>query len=148
MTKFILTAAALAAFAGPAFADDINRIRATGGVMEVMHELEMAVAEAGATIFARVPHSKGAADVGMELNDAELLIFGNPKLGTPAMQQDILTGLVLPLRMLVYTDDEGQTWVAWEDVEEMFDDFNVDDDSEFIGKMETALENFAKAAAD
>lgn len=142
------TTAAVLTLTATAASADIVQMKATGGVMEVMHELEESIAEAGATIFARVPHSEGAASVDMALNDAELIIFGNPQLGTPAMQQDILAGLYLPLRMLVYTDDDGQTWIAYEEVEEMFDDLDVDDDAEFIENMETALNNFATAAAD
>jgi uncharacterized protein (DUF302 family) len=147
MIRNLTLSAALALAAVPAMAD-IVRVEATGDLMEVMHELELAVSEAGATIFARVPHSEGAKSVDMQLNDAELLIFGNPQLGTPALQQDILAGLVLPLRMLVYTDNDGQTWIAYEEVEDMFEDFDIDDDSEFVEKMETALANFARAAAD
>ena len=56
-------------------------------------------------------------------------------------------GLALPLRMLIHQDAEGQVWVTYEEVEDMFDDLDVDDDSEAVEKMEGALEKFAKAAA-
>ena len=112
-----------------------------------MDRLEAAVEQAGATVFARVDHAGGAAKAGMTLNDAQLLIFGNPALGTPVMQQDMRAGLALPLRMLAYTDAEGQTWLVYQEVDEMFDDLDVDDDSEAVEKIEAALERLAKAAA-
>ena len=104
MIRTLTLAATLAATAAHA---DIVEVEARGGVMEVAHELRLAVSEAGATVFAEVPHSEGAASLGMELNDATLLIFGNPRLGTPAMQDDMRAGLFLPLRVLVYSDDDA-----------------------------------------
>ncbi|EAR52760.1 putative inner membrane or exported protein [Oceanicola granulosus HTCC2516] len=136
--------AALAA--APALAD-IEQTTATGSVAEVMDRLESAVTEAGATVFARVDHGAGAADVEMSLAPAELLIFGNPRLGTPAMQADILAGLHLPLKMLVYTDSEGATRIAWIEPEALFDDLEIDDDAQYVEKMEDALASFAEAAA-
>ena len=141
--KHVVLAACLVAT--PALAD-FERIEAEGSVDDAFARLETAVEGAGATIFATVDHGQGAVDVGLELGASKLLIFGNPQLGTPVMQEDMLAGLALPLKMLVYSDGE-QTWVAYEEVEEMFDDLDVDDDLEALGKMEGALENFATAAA-
>ncbi|KKL48344.1 hypothetical protein LCGC14_2326450 [marine sediment metagenome] len=143
-----LASVALAAIiaAGPALAD-IERQKASGSVADAMERLEAAVEKAGATVFAKVDHGAGAEKAGLDLADSQLLIFGNPDLGTPVMQQDILAGLYLPLKVLVYGDGEGQTWVAYEEVEESFDDLDVDDDAEVIGKMEAAMEKFSKAAS-
>lgn len=145
--KHLIAAAALAALPGLAHADmDLERIQAEGSVAETMDRLEAAVTGAGATVFARVDHAGGADDVGMDLPDAELLIFGNPQLGTPAMQADISAGLVLPLRVLVH-DADGQTWIVYEEVEEMFEDLDIDDDAEFVEKKEDALETLTAKAA-
>ena len=134
--------------ATPAFAsDDILRVEATGDVATVMDRLEAAVTGAGATVFARVDHGAGAASVEMELADAELLIFGNPKLGTPAMQADMHAGIFLPLRVLVYADADGQTWLAYEDPREMLDDLSIPADAPFLGAMEGALKKLTGAAA-
>jgi len=143
--KAIITAAILAASATGAWADIIEK-EATGTVSEAMDRLEAAVGNAGATIFARVNHGAGAASVDMELADAELLIFGNPMLGTPVMQQDIRAGLVLPLHVLIY-DNDGTTTIMYEEVEEMFDDLDVDEDAEVLEKIEGALDNLTNAAA-
>ncbi|MEM8802159.1 MAG: DUF302 domain-containing protein [Pseudomonadota bacterium] len=134
-------------FCASTAAAEIVRTEANGSVDEVTERLEAAVTNAGATVFAKVPHSKGAASIDLELNDATLLIFGNPKLGTPAMQQDIHAGLILPLRVLVYADDAGKTWIAHEDVETMFEGFSIDTNSKFVGAMTGALGKFSTAAS-
>ncbi|HSM42935.1 MAG TPA: DUF302 domain-containing protein [Afifellaceae bacterium] len=68
--------------------------------------LEAAVNKAGATVFARVNHAGGAEKVGMELQPMEVLIFGNPKLGTPIIQAAPEAGLDLPIKVLVWQDGE------------------------------------------
>jgi uncharacterized protein (DUF302 family) len=145
MIRTILATAALTLSAAPALADIVTR-HVEGSVPQAMDRIEAAVTEAGATIFARVDHGGGAASVEMELGQSELLIFGNPKLGTPAMQDDPRAGLYLPLKILVFADAEGRTTVAYEEVEETFDELNIDDDAAYIEKMEGALKKFAEAA--
>lgn len=146
MTRFAAATFVSLLMAVPAAAD-IERIRAEGTVDEVMARLSEAVEAAGATIFATVDHAQGAANTGMQLSDSRLLIFGNPEIGTPVMQQDMLAGLSLPLDMLVYSDDDGQTWVAYENVDGMFDGLDVDDDLPALDRMRSALESLASAAA-
>lgn len=121
-------------------------VNSTGTVSETTTRLEAAVTNAGAKVFARVPHSKGAASVDMELQDAELLIFGNPKLGTPALQQDIRAGLALPLRVLVH-DVDGQTVMTYQTVEALFDGLDIESDAEFRAMIAGALEKLTGAAS-
>lgn len=138
MTRTILAAAtALATLAAPAIAETITQSSAKP-VSETMDALQAAVEGAGATVFARVNHGAGAASVNMELPEAELLIFGNPALGTPAIQADIHAGLQLPLKVLVYAGDDG-TVVAYESVPTLFDGLDVPLDAEFAQKMTGAL---------
>lgn len=121
-------------------------VPATGSVSETADRLVAAVEGAGAKVFARVPHSKGAMSVDMELQDAELVIFGNPALGTPALQADIRAGLVLPLRVLIH-DVDGQTTITYEDVDGLFDGLDVPADAPFRAKMTGALSKLTAAAA-
>lgn len=131
--------------ATPALADFQER-RSADDVATVMDRLQAAVEGAGATVFARVNHGAGAASVDMELADAELLVFGNPMLGAPAMQDDIRAGLMLPLRVLVHADGD-ETVITWQSPEEMFDDLNIDDDAAYLERMNGALNNLTAAAA-
>ncbi len=144
MKTFFAIAVALFA-ALPAWAEYI-RVEAQGSVTEVSDRLVAAVEGAGAKVFARVPHSKGAMSVEMELQDAELIIFGNPALGTPALQQDIRAGLVLPLRVLVH-DDGGQTVLTYQSVDAMFEGLDIAEDAAFRAKMAGALAKLTGAAA-
>ncbi len=74
------------------------------GVSETMDRLQAAVSKRGAHVFARVDHAAGAQRARLGLAPEQVLIFGNPKLGTPLMQQNALIGLDLPLKVLVWQD--------------------------------------------
>ena len=145
MNRLISASLVAIAVATPALADFDDR-RSPDDVATTMDRLVAAVENAGATVFARVDHAAGAASVDLELEDAQLLIFGNPMLGTPAMQDDPRAGLVLPMRVLVHADANGSV-IVWEEPEEMFDDMRIDDDAEYVREMERALMNLAAAAA-
>ncbi|WP_371226421.1 DUF302 domain-containing protein [Roseovarius sp. 2305UL8-3] len=150
MKQTIAAAAIAITAAGGAQAmnDDIIKVQAQGDVATTMDALVAAVEGAGATVFARVDHAGGAAKVDMELDPSQVLIFGNPKLGTPAMQDDPLAGLFLPLKVLVYTDGAGQVWLAYEDPKEMLDDLgSVSEDAAYIKKMSGALGKLTAKAA-
>ena len=95
----------------PAAADIITKM-SPHSVPDTIDRLETAVTEAGATVFARVDHAEGATKVDMELRPTTLLIFGNPKLGTPAMLDGQTAGLDLPMRVLAYADDSGMVHVS------------------------------------
>ncbi|MEY8841460.1 DUF302 domain-containing protein [Cribrihabitans sp. XS_ASV171] len=145
--KMKALAAALALIAAPALADDdLMRVEAQGDVPAVMDALVAAVEGAGATVFARVDHAAGAQGAGMELAPAQVLIFGNPQVGTPAMQANPEAGLFLPMKVLVYERD-GKTWLVYQDPEEMLDDLDgIDDDADYIAKMAGALQKLTAKA--
>ena len=144
LAVLVLTLAGLPALASH---DDIVKVRSVSDVASTMDRLEAAVTGAGATVFARVDHAGGAVSVDMELAPARLLVLGNPKLGTPAMQDDPLAGLFLPLRVLVYRDGAGQVWLACVDPKEMFDNLSISDDAEYIKMMSGALGKLTGKAA-
>jgi uncharacterized protein (DUF302 family) len=85
------------------------------GPKETMDRLADAVAKHGLTIVARVDHAAAAAHVGMELRPTAVLIFGNPRVGTPLMQASKTLGIDLPLKAMVWQDEEGNTCVAYND---------------------------------
>ncbi|QYX55737.1 DUF302 domain-containing protein [Roseovarius sp. SCSIO 43702] len=148
--KRILAAVAAGFLATGAWAgaDDIVRVKAEGDVDKVMDALELAVEGAGATVFARVDHATGAEEAGMYIAPSQVLIFGNPKIGTLAMQDDPLAGLYLPMKVLVYRDGDGQVWLAYEEPGEMLDDAEgISDDAEYLGQMREALEALTAKAA-
>ncbi|MEM9845048.1 MAG: DUF302 domain-containing protein [Pseudomonadota bacterium] len=129
-------------------ASDIVKVKSSADVAATTDALEAAVTGAGATVFARVDHGAGAAKAGLELADAQLLIFGNPKLGTPAMNEDALAGLFLPLRVLVYEDGAGEVWLAYEDPSAMLGPLEgTSADAPYLTKMTGALKKLTAAAS-
>jgi uncharacterized protein (DUF302 family) len=85
------------------------------GPKETMDRLAAAVTSRGISIMARIDHAAAAAAIGMELPPTELLIFGNPRAGTPLMQAVQTVGIDLPLKALVWQDEGGTTWLAYND---------------------------------
>ncbi|MEA3157544.1 MAG: hypothetical protein QOK44_5133 [Betaproteobacteria bacterium] len=83
------------------------------GPKDTMDRLAAAVTEHGFTVLARIDHAAAAAKVGMELRPTEVLIFGNPRSGTPLMQAAKTLGIDLPLKAMVWQDGEGNTCVAY-----------------------------------
>jgi uncharacterized protein (DUF302 family) len=94
-------------------ADGLITIPSSFGAKETMDRLEADIKAKGLTVFARVDHGAGAAEVGLSLRPTELLIFGNAKGGTPLMQADQAIGIDLPLKALVWEDASGKTWLSY-----------------------------------
>ena len=94
-------------------------------VQETMDRLQGLVTEKGMTVFARIDHRQNAVAIGKNLGEAQLLIFGNPGLGTRIMANDIRAGLDLPLRVLVYADPMGQTQILYHDPKTMQQHFDL-----------------------
>ena len=82
-------------------------------VDQTLDRLESVLKSKGITIFTRVSHVGGAQRVGIPMNDTKLLIFGNPKLGTPLMNENIMMALDLPMKALAWKDDQGQVWLSY-----------------------------------
>jgi uncharacterized protein (DUF302 family) len=70
----------------------------------------------GVTVFARIDHAAGAKSVDMALRPTELIIFGNPKAGTPLMQAAQSLGIDLPLKALAWEDEAGTVWLGYNDI--------------------------------
>ncbi|MFO6466218.1 DUF302 domain-containing protein [Jannaschia sp. KMU-145] len=136
--------AVFALTAGPALAEMVTK-PSPHSVAETADRLVAAAEGAGASIVARVPHTKAAASVDMELPEAELVIFGNPKAGTPVMQEDLRAGLVLPLRVLVHAAGDG-TAVTYQTAEDLFAGMDIDPAGEAAARIDGALGNLTDAA--
>jgi uncharacterized protein (DUF302 family) len=67
----------------------------------------------GITVFKLVDHGAGAKRVGETLRTSQLLIFGNPKTGSPLMREAPMMGLELPMKALAWEDDKGQVWLSY-----------------------------------
>jgi uncharacterized protein (DUF302 family) len=95
--------------------DGLTTIRSAYGPEETLRRLEAEIRSRGMTIFAHIDHAAGAAEVGLSLRPTDVLLFGNAKAGTPLMQSIQTIGIDLPLKVLVWQDAAGDTWLSYND---------------------------------
>jgi uncharacterized protein (DUF302 family) len=86
--------------------------RSAHSVDETVARLTELLRAKGVTLFAVVDHSGEAARVGLVMRPTKLLIFGNPRAGTPLMQAAPRSAIDLPLKILVWEDADGATWLT------------------------------------
>ena len=96
-------------------ADGLTTIPSGYGPKETMDRLETEIKARGMTVFARIDHAAGATEVGLSLRPTELLVFGSARAGTPLMQVNQAIGIDLPLKVLVWEDATGKTWLSYND---------------------------------
>jgi uncharacterized protein (DUF302 family) len=82
-------------------------------VSETLERLETIVQSKGLTILARIDHSGDAAKAGLQMQPTKLLIFGNAKSGTPLMIASPSVAIDLPLKALVWQDEDGKVWLSY-----------------------------------
>jgi uncharacterized protein (DUF302 family) len=129
-------------------ADGLTTLQSKFAPKETMDRLEAAVKAKNLTVFARVDHTAGAAEVGLQLLPTELLIFGNARGGTPLMQSNQVAGIDLPLKALVYQDAAGKVWLAYYNPDWIARRHGVGADvSGTVQALTKALNAFATAAA-
>ncbi len=113
------------------------------GVGKTIDRFELAVKKAGMNIFARIDHAQAAKKVGMQLRPTQLLIFGNPKVGTKLMQSNQLIGIDLPLKALAWKDEKGAVWLGYYRPTDLLAAQNIADQPQVGKKMAGALAKFA-----
>ena len=102
-----------AAFAGGGYGLVLKQ--SAHNVATTLDRLEKSVAAKGIKVVARINHGAAANNAGVKLRPTELLVFGNPKLGSPLMAQNQTIGIDLPMKVLAWEDEKGQTWIAYHD---------------------------------
>jgi uncharacterized protein (DUF302 family) len=115
-------------------------------VPETIDRVASALERRDIRVFARVEHSKGARAAGLELADSELLIFGDPRVGTLLMQSDPRIGYELPLRLLAW-DDAGQTMVGYRQPTDLAAEYAVADQTGVLERMNGLLEQLVAEGA-
>ncbi len=100
----------------------------------------------GMKIFARIDHAAGASSIGTELAPTELILFGNPKIGTGLMKCGRSAGIDLPMKALIWQTEDGSTWLGYNDADYLKSRHQLMGCDGIIDKVRGALANFAKAA--
>ena len=147
MRQILFTITALFFLTSLAYADNgIISVKSSHEVKATADRLENTLKQKGMTVFIRINHAEGAQKVGKKLRPTELVVFGNPKVGTPLMQCSQSTAIDLPQKALIWQDDQGQVWLSYNDPNYLVERHGITGCDEVIKKIEKALSNFAKAA--
>ena len=96
--------------------------------------------------FAVIDHAAGAASIDQPLRPTTLVIFGNPRGGTPLMQAEQRLGLELPLKMLVVQEEAGAVSIIYNDMAHLFHEYGITEMAEPLEKIEGALSAIATEA--
>lgn len=146
LTARMMLLLALVLQAPLAGAGSIAAMRSAHDVNETINRLETALRAKGVTIFARIDHAANAQGVNVSLRPVQLLIFGNPKLGSPLLASNPMVGLDLPMKALAWEDADGKVWLGYTAAATIAERYRIEDRAAVIDKMTGALKNFAAAA--
>ena len=139
MTILLLTTSTYAA-------DGLISVKSSHNVKATADRLESILKQKGMNVFIRINHAQGAQKIGKELRPTELIVFGNPKVGTPLMQCTQSVAIDLPQKALIWQDAQGQVWLSYNDPNYLVERHQIAGCGEVIKKVGNALGNFAKAA--
>lgn len=132
----------------PVFADSgLASIKSVHSVAKTGDNLTAILKSKGMTVFARIDHAANAAKIKQELPPTELVIFGNPKIGTKLMQCSPSVAIDLPMKALIWQDDKQQTWIGYNAPQYLAKRHGIKGCDAVLMKVEKALANFANKAA-
>ncbi len=133
--------------AATAYADSgLITMKSAHDVATTADRLENVLNQKGMNVFARINHAQGAQKVGKKLRPTELLIFGNPKVGAPLMQCRQSVAIDLPQKALIWQDEQGRVWLAYNDPAYLVERHSITGCDEVVKKIKGALNKFANAA--
>ena len=148
LTTLIILLCTISTQSNATDSNGIIKINSKHTVAETIDKLEAVLNKKGMTIFKRVNHAAGAEKAGLKLRPTELLIFGNPKVGTPLMLCSQTAALDLPKKALVYKDESGQVWLVYNDPAYMAKRHNIQGCDAAVQKVTNALANFSRVATE
>jgi uncharacterized protein (DUF302 family) len=125
----------------------MTSIPSSFGPKETMDRLVAEISAKELTVFARIDHAAGAAEVGLTLRPTELIIFGNARGGTPLMQSVQTAGIDLPLKALIWQDAAGKTWISYNEPDWIAQQHGVSDAQPVVNKMADLLSAILRKAA-
>lgn len=117
-------------------------------VAATMDRIESVAKEKGMIIFARIDHGAGAEKMGLKMPAAQVLVFGNPKGGTPLMLAAPSAALDLPLRVAVWEDAQGKVWVGYNSVSYVKDRHGITGKDELVKTLDGVLDGITGKAVE
>ena len=128
-------------------AEGVVNIQSAFNVKTTADRMENILQKKGMTVFNRIKHSEAAAKVGIELHDTELIIFGNPKVGSPLMKCQQSIAIDLPQKALIWENDKKEVWISYNSPGYLVKRHAVAGCEKVLSKVEKALAGISKAAA-
>ncbi|MFT5717806.1 MAG: hypothetical protein ACI9T7_002004 [Oleiphilaceae bacterium] len=128
-------------------ADGMLSVESHYSVKETADKFESIIKKKGLTLFARIDHQKNAAGVNLELRPIELLIFGNPKVGTPLMQCSQKVAIDLPQKVLIWKDEKSKVWLSYNNPEYLRERHKIEGCDQVINKISNVLKVLTNAVA-
>lgn len=145
--RILIAMAILFAFAAVASAGEgLITVKSAHDVKTTADRLEKVLKDKGMTVFARIDHAAGAQKAGLELAPTELVVFGNPKVGTPLMHCGRSAAIDLPQKALIWEDAAGVVWLSYNDPRYLAERHGIEGCEKVLKKIEGALGMFAGAA--
>ncbi|MHA6289460.1 DUF302 domain-containing protein [Maricaulis sp. CAU 1757] len=114
-------------------------------VAETVDRLEALANSLGANVVARVDHAANAAGTGTQMRPSMVVIFGNPAMGTPLIERSPTAGLDLPVRVLVWQDEDNDVWLAYTDPEHIARRHGIDREDSAVARMVSTLNSMANS---
>jgi uncharacterized protein (DUF302 family) len=127
--------------------DGMINVESKHSVATTAERLEKILNEKGMTIFNRIKHSENAAKIGIKLRETELIIFGNPKAGSPLMKCQQNIAIDLPQKALIWKDESNKVWISYNDIEYLKNRHNVQGCGKVISKVGKILANITQSAS-
>jgi uncharacterized protein (DUF302 family) len=127
-------------------AEGLIAMKSSHSVSATADKLTSLLKGKGMTVMNRISHSDGAASVDLALRPTELVIFGNPKVGTPLMQCTQSVAIDLPQKALIWEDESGQVWLGYNDPMYLKQRHDIQGCDEVLKKIAGALGAFAEGA--
>ena len=149
MKQMILTTLAFLFMTTPSIATDgMIDIKSMFGVKETADRLEGILTTKGMTIFTRINHGESAKKVGIELRETELIIFGNPKAGSPLMKCQQTAAIDLPQKALIWQDANRTVRITYNDPAYLQTRHDIQGCNKVIDKVSSILAKVTKAAVN
>ncbi|MXX98491.1 MAG: DUF302 domain-containing protein [Gammaproteobacteria bacterium] len=126
--------------------EDTRHIKSKHSVELTVERAKRIAEHSELKVFGVIDHARNAADVGLELLPAQLMVFGNPVVGTELMNANPLIGLDLPLKLLVWEDPQGVVWISYSSAEAMQKRHNLQDYAEQFQNTEQLLKDLGQKA--
>ncbi|MEH6447106.1 MAG: DUF302 domain-containing protein [Oleispira sp.] len=127
--------------------DSTISIESQYSAKETADRLVSIIKNKGLTLFARINHQKNAEGVDLKLRATEVIIFGNPKVGTPLMQCSQEAAIDLPQKVLIRKDADNKTWISYNNPEYIRNRHSIQGCEKVINTISKVLDALSKAAA-